>query len=169
MNTNTPDPITEAFDQCLVHYGQYISKLQEGIKFDPGRPADLLRFMGSFAGSCDTVDEDKNIIFDHLFTSYAVQYFRHFKSASEKEKASQRSANEPCSVDGSLIDYVESAETEREFWENLRNNSSNIYYLWSTSTDERKDHVHVLYHEARKMLFELEGMMQKYQQQDQAD
>jgi hypothetical protein len=164
----TPDPITHAYDECREHFDDYICELQESLHFDSENPKDLLRFMSTFAGFCDSVDEAKNIVFEHFFMPYASAYFRHFKSASEEERGSQNSDEGYVPADGDLIDYVEAAESEEEFWDMLRKNSSNIYYLWSTSSAERKDHIHGLYNEAHRMLLELDELMHKCKQKDEA-
>lgn len=59
MNTNTPDPTTEACDLCRKHFDSYICELQENLRFAPEAPTDLLRYMSTFAGFCGSIDEEK--------------------------------------------------------------------------------------------------------------
>lgn len=136
---DTPDSTTHAYDVCREHFDSYICALQETLRFDPEAPTDLLRYMSTFAGLCDSVDEAKNIVFENFFMPYALEYFRHFKNASDDERASQHSEEGSGPFEGDLIDYVEAAETEEQFLELLREGSANIFYLWSTSAPGRMD------------------------------
>ena len=166
MNTNTPDSITHAYGECREHFDSYICELQENLRFDPESPKDLLHCMSTFAGFCDSVDEDKNIVFEHFFKPYALAYFRHFKTESKGERASQHSEEGSVPVDGDLIDYVEAAETEEAFWELLREGSANIFYLWSTSVPGRMDFLWQQLCKIQEMMIQLGVLRQQSTHQD---
>ena len=166
MNTNPPDSITHAYDECREHFDNYICELQESLHFDSENPKDLLRFMSTFAGFCDSVDEAKNIVFEDFFMPYAMAYFRHFKTAPEDERTAQNSEEGRVPFDGDLIDYVEAAENEEEFCELLREGSANMFYLWSTSVPGRMDFLWHRLCEINEMMRQLGELRQKSTQRD---
>jgi hypothetical protein len=77
---------------------------------------------------------------------YASKYYNYFQGAPEKERAGQRSKVEHLSVYGSLVELVECTETEEDFWDLLKSNSPNFYYLWNTTSSDRKGKIRDGFH-----------------------
>jgi hypothetical protein len=137
---NTPNDIKSAYDAFRNDFESYYSELYGALTFDPKQPLDMLRYMGTFAGFCDRVDEAKYLLFEE-FQKFATEYYHHFKNAPEKEQQTQCTGESAAMrADDDLISYVQAAESVEEFWEDLIRESANVAYLWMTATPHGKNH-----------------------------
>jgi hypothetical protein len=123
-----PDEISSAYRAFRDDFENYCGVLYTAMSFDPEEPVDMLRFIGTFAGFCDRVDEAKHILFEE-FEKFAREYYRHFKNAPKEVQEAQRTENAAMMADDDLIKYVIESDTEDEFWTYLCTESSNVMYL----------------------------------------
>ena len=105
------------------------------LEFDSKQPRDMLQYIATFAGFCDLVDETKNAVYRE-FILFAVEYFRYFKGATKKERLAQYTDSTLMRAEIDLIHYVDNAEDEEQFLEDLINDSANMSYLWQTTSEQ---------------------------------
>lgn len=125
----TDNEITTAYRAFRDEFENYYATLYTATsRFNPKEPVDMLRYIGTFAGFCDRIDEAKHILFEE-FEMFAREYYRHFKNASKEAQEAQRTENAAMMADDDLIKYVIESDTEEEFWTYLCTESSNVMYL----------------------------------------